>query len=63
MQNNLMELLWGTSHISGGNAAYVEEVYETFLRDPSSVSPQWREYFEKLPQNGHGSGPDVPAAG
>lgn len=60
MQNNLMELLWGTSHISGGNAAYVEEVYEAFLRDPSSVSSQWREYFEKLPQNGHGGNPDVP---
>ncbi|HMU65990.1 MAG TPA: 2-oxoglutarate dehydrogenase E1 component, partial [Cellvibrionaceae bacterium] len=60
MQNNLMELLWGTSHISGGNAAYVEEVYEAFLRDPSSVSSDWRDYFEKLPQNGHGGSPDVP---
>lgn len=60
MQNNLMELLWGTSHISGGNAAYVEEVYESFLRDPSSVSQDWRDYFEKLPQNGKGSSPDVP---
>ena len=60
MQNNLMELLWGTSHISGGNAAYVEEVYESFLRDPSSVSQDWRDYFEKLPQSGKGSSPDVP---
>ncbi|MEY4589272.1 MAG: hypothetical protein RL497_1348 [Pseudomonadota bacterium] len=60
MQNNLMELLWGTSHISGGNAAYVEEVYESFLRDPGSVTPEWRTYFEKLPQNGSGASTDVP---
>ncbi len=50
MQQSLMELLWSTSHISGGNAAYVEEVYETYLRDPNSVPEQWRDYFEKLPR-------------
>lgn len=50
MQESLMELLWSTSHISGGNAAYVEEIYESYLRDPNSVSEEWRDYFDKLPR-------------
>lgn len=52
MQESPMERWWKSSHISGGNAAYVEELYETFLTDPNSVSEQWRTYFEKLPSNG-----------
>lgn len=54
-----MQQMWATSHISGGNAAYVEELYELFLRDPNSVAQEWRDYFEKLPQVNGGS-PDVP---
>ncbi len=52
--SNSMEQLWSTSHISGGNATYVEEVYEAFLRDPTSIPDEWRRYFENLPRvNGH----------
>ena len=40
---------WATSHIAGGNAEYVEALYEAYLQDPNGVSPQWREYFDKLP--------------
>ncbi|GLS25961.1 2-oxoglutarate dehydrogenase E1 component [Marinibactrum halimedae] len=50
MQDSIMELLWRTSHISGGNAAYVEELYDTYLHDPHAVPEQWREYFDKLPR-------------
>lgn len=50
MSNNTMERLWSTSHISGGNAAYLEDVYEAFLRDPTSISDEWRRYFENLPR-------------
>jgi 2-oxoglutarate dehydrogenase E1 component len=42
MQKNSMELLWKSSHISGGNATYVEELYEAFLTDPNAVSDEWR---------------------
>ena len=45
-----MELLWRSSHISGGNAVYVEAMYEAYLRDPNSVAGEWRDYFDKLPQ-------------
>jgi 2-oxoglutarate dehydrogenase E1 component len=34
----------------GGNAPFVEEVYENYLNDPTSVSPEWREYFDHLAQ-------------
>ncbi len=49
MQESKMEQLWRSGHISGGNAAYVEDLYEAYLDDPSSVPEQWRSYFETLP--------------
>ncbi len=39
---------FASSYLSGGNAAYVEEQYELFLRDPDLVSADWREYFAGL---------------
>jgi len=32
----------------GGNASFVEGLYEQYLQDPASVSPEWRAYFEEL---------------
>ncbi len=49
MQHSSMESLWQSSHIAGGNATYVENLYETYLKDPNAVPEQWREYFDKLP--------------
>ncbi|MDZ7924993.1 MAG: 2-oxoglutarate dehydrogenase E1 component [Marinagarivorans sp.] len=60
MQDRLMERLWSTSHISGGNAEYVEQVYESYLRDPKSVPDTWRTYFEQLPVVENNASPDVP---
>lgn len=37
-----------TSFLFGGNAPYVEEQYEAYLTDPSSVSEPWRDYFNAL---------------
>jgi 2-oxoglutarate dehydrogenase E1 component len=45
-----MELLWRSSHIAGGNATYVEDLYESYLMDPNGVPEQWRDYFDKLPR-------------
>ncbi len=41
---------WSTSHIAGGNAAYIEDLYEAYLTEPNSVPPEWRDYFDKLPK-------------
>ena len=49
MQESSMELLWQSSHIAGGNATYVEDLYESYLKDPNGVPEQWRDYFDKLP--------------
>ncbi len=52
MQESVMQRMWSSAHLSGGNAAYVEELYELYLHDPNSVSEEWRTYFQKLPANG-----------
>src|SRR5690554_966427 len=58
MPDSEMQQLWSTSHLSGGNASYVEELYELYLHDPNSVAEEWRSYFDKLPQTG-GTGSDI----
>src|SRR5271170_2274564 len=47
---------FATTALSGGNAAFIEELYEEFLRDPSSLDPKWRDYFKGL----QGSGGEIP---
>ncbi|MDF1821268.1 MAG: 2-oxoglutarate dehydrogenase E1 component [Alcanivoracaceae bacterium] len=49
MQDSSMHRQWRSSHIGGANAAYVDELYESWLTDPNSVPEDWRAYFEKLP--------------
>lgn len=52
---NLIQLFRDTSQLSGGNAAFIEELYESWLRDPATVSAQWQNYFEGFKGRG-----DVP---
>ena len=49
MEDSIMERLWRSGHISGGNASYVEELYERYLEDTTDVPDQWRSYFDTLP--------------
>lgn len=49
MQNISMEDQWLSSHLSGGNQSYLDEMYEAYLEDPNSIPEQWRSIFEKLP--------------
>lgn len=37
-----------TTPLFGGNATYVEALYEQYLLDPTSVEPRWRDYFAAL---------------
>ena len=34
--------------VNPANLAFVEELYEQFLRNAASVSPEWREYFSQV---------------
>ena len=36
------------SYLFGGNAPYVEELYEAYLDNPASVPSKWRVYFDGL---------------
>ncbi|MBU1806493.1 MAG: 2-oxoglutarate dehydrogenase E1 component [Gammaproteobacteria bacterium] len=55
MQESVMQRMWDSAHLSGGNAAYVEELYELYLHDPNAVPEEWRTYFQKLPSGGSAS--------
>ncbi|MGH6841125.1 MAG: 2-oxoglutarate dehydrogenase E1 subunit family protein, partial [Methylocella sp.] len=37
-----------TSFLDGANAAYVEQLQNSFQRDPSSLDPSWREFFTQM---------------
>jgi 2-oxoglutarate dehydrogenase E1 component len=60
MQESNMELLWKSSHIYGGNATYVEDLYEAYLMDPNAVPEEWRGYFDTLPRVNGNNLQDVP---
>ncbi|MDQ2695045.1 MAG: 2-oxoglutarate dehydrogenase E1 component, partial [Pseudomonadota bacterium] len=49
-----IEVFRENSPLYGGNAAFVEDLYESFLQDPSSVSDNWRNYFNSLQARGDG---------
>ena len=46
----MMNQLFGTSHLFGGNAPFVEDLYERYLDNPAAVPAEWRDYFDKLAQ-------------
>ncbi|HIP76040.1 MAG TPA: 2-oxoglutarate dehydrogenase E1 component, partial [Psychromonas hadalis] len=50
MANNEMEVWLSSSHLSGANATYIEDLYEQYLQDPVSVDANWRELFDDLPK-------------
>ena len=46
--NNVYVAYNSNSYLFGGNAPYVEEMYENYLADPTSVPDTWRAYFDAL---------------
>ncbi|MGZ5846277.1 MAG: thiamine pyrophosphate-dependent enzyme, partial [Ramlibacter sp.] len=47
-QSSVYTAYLGNSYLFGGNAPYVEEMYENYLANPGSVPDTWREYFDAL---------------
>ncbi|MCU7804343.1 MAG: 2-oxoglutarate dehydrogenase E1 component [Candidatus Thiodiazotropha sp. (ex Lucinoma annulata)] len=47
--SNILDLLRSTSAYSGGNATFVEDLYESYLKDPESIPQDWRRQFDGLP--------------
>lgn len=46
--SNLLKLFEETSAYYGGNATYIEQLYEQYLSDPDSVSDNWRQRFDDI---------------
>ncbi|MGQ0512648.1 MAG: 2-oxoglutarate dehydrogenase E1 component [Betaproteobacteria bacterium] len=44
----MMKQFLDNSYLFGGNAPFVEELYEAYLDNPASVPEEWRGYFDKL---------------
>jgi len=43
-----MQQYQSNSYLFGGNAPYVEELYEAYLQNPTSVPDNWRAYFDAM---------------
>ncbi|BBF84027.1 2-oxoglutarate dehydrogenase E1 component [Aquitalea magnusonii] len=52
--------MYSHSYLFGGNAPFIEELYEQYLADANSVPAEWREYFDKLAQAPGAAERDVP---
>lgn len=50
MQNGALKDWLDSSFLAGENQAYIEDIYEDYLNDPSSVDGSWREIFDSLPK-------------
>ncbi|WP_329740610.1 2-oxoglutarate dehydrogenase E1 component [Dyella sp. A6] len=46
MSTNLIREFFESSQLAGGNADYVESLYDAWLADPASVPAEWSRYFE-----------------
>src|SRR3954454_637854 len=44
----MMQQYFSNSYLFGGNAPYVEELYEAYLNNPGSVPDNWRAYFDAM---------------
>src|SRR4029450_1970269 len=59
----MMQEYRSNTYLFGGNAPYVEEMYENYLSNPGSVPDNWRAYFDALqnvPATDGSKGEEVP---
>ena len=46
--SSVMKQFLDNSYLFGGNAPFIEELYEKYLVNPGSVPDEWREYFDRM---------------
>ena len=56
MTTNYLKEMQTSSSLSDANATYIEQLYENYLHDQNSVTPEWQKYFV---QNYAGGTPEV----
>ncbi len=49
MSTSDLQKQWAEGFLSGSNMAYVDGLYEDYLADSDSVSPEWQKFFAELP--------------
>jgi len=47
----MMKEMLSSSYLFGGNAPFIEDIYETYLQNPDAVAPEWRRYFDQMQQS------------
>src|SRR5438874_5179247 len=45
---SVMRQFQDSSYLFGGNAAFIEDLYEKYLLNPQAVPDEWRDYFDRL---------------
>ena len=58
-----IEAFRANSELGTGSAAYVDQLYESWLLDPSSVAESWRQHFSALTGAAAGERPHQPVIG
>ncbi|MEJ2466072.1 MAG: 2-oxoglutarate dehydrogenase E1 component [Candidatus Thiodiazotropha sp.] len=56
----ILDALRSTTAFSGGNATFVEDLYESYLKDPESIPEDWRKQFDQLPRGERADTPHEP---
>ena len=51
----MMKESLGSSYLFGGNAPFIEDLYESYLENPEAVTPEWRRYFDQMQQQPGGA--------
>jgi 2-oxoglutarate dehydrogenase E1 component len=48
LMTETLQQRYASSPLFGGNASYVEEMYQSFLKDSASIPENWQQFFEEL---------------
>ncbi len=54
-----MQQLADNSYLFAGNAAFIEDLYAQFLKNPASVTEDWRQTFAALQRANPAAPPDA----
>ena len=47
--SEFLDRLRQSSAFFGSNAPFIEDLFESYLKDPASVPDEWRSHFDTLP--------------
>src|SRR3990167_10322092 len=59
LKSKSMKVLRQDSFLVAGGENYLEDLYETYLNNPQTISAEWRSYFDQLVQSVVRPLPDV----